>query len=149
MYCQSKIEVYSNKASIDIVQTDHNTNDLDWSMRNNQQTINSWNDAIFRVTIQNNGSEDLTDIYIESDLANSCEGSLVLPKIHPGGFKSFQIYGLGNHLDNILQIWEKITYICSKSNVKKKAINKIMVFAKSSISNKKVKGMDKTYINIK
>jgi len=104
------IEPYVPNVSID--KTDGNPLDLDWIIgANDSQLIGSWSLSVFKITVTNNGTDDLTNLVITDAMSAKCGWSILLPTL-PVTFMSGSLSGSGNHTDNIFQIWETLEYYC-------------------------------------
>jgi len=142
-------EVKIVKPSILLVKTDINPNDLDWIIWNDTQTVNVWSWAIFKITVTNNGTEDLNNIVISDILAPNCSGNLTLPSTKPATWLNFTVYWSWNNSDNIFQVWESFSYNCEKTNTQSNYTNTASVTWKWITSLKDVSDDDTSDVIIK
>ena len=119
-----KSHVVIVKPSIQVVKFDANSNDRDWVRGNDTQTINSWNNAVFWISVKNNWSEDLKNIVLSDPLAWACDSNGSAVNLSGKNFKNelgklvaITFSGAGNPNDNILQVGEIFSYTCERSNV--------------------------------
>lgn len=97
--------------SISVDKTDNNTLDQDGSTRNDTQTLNVGDSAVFEITVTNTGTEDLQDIVLTDVIAPNCGGSVTLPATSPATFLSFS--HTGNN-DAVFNPGETFTYTCDR-----------------------------------
>ena len=89
--------------SINIDKTDQNPADKDGTQRNDTQRINEGSEAVFRITVTNNGREALRDVVVTDSESPSCARSAAQTRaLYPGDF-----FDRG----------ESFTYTCSRGNV--------------------------------
>lgn len=130
---------------IDVDKTDKNTNDKDWRQENDTQTIDVKDPAVFKITVTNNGTEELKDIFLKDDVI---ESDVDAPKCE----KTIE------EVNQILQtkFWrttfkpgESFDYTCERVNEARDPetyTNKITVEGKGVISLKGVKDEDPTKV---
>lgn len=149
--CQRTVNVSNPilEPSILLVKTDINPNDIDWVIWNDTQTVNVWSWAIFKITVTNNGTEDLNNIVISDTLAPNCSWNLTLPWTKPATWLNFTIYGSWNNSDNIFQVGESFSYNCEKSNTQTNYTNTASVNWKWVTSLKDVNDDDTSEVIIK
>jgi len=88
---------------IKIIKTDVNTNDQDNVQRNDTQTIDPGDEAVFEITVTNIGGEVLRDVVVRDDESPSCARNAAQTQaLYPG-----ILFDRG----------ESFTYTCSRSNV--------------------------------
>ena len=130
----TEVLVNSVTPEINVIKNDANPDDLDGSIGgNDSQTVNVWDKAVFHITVENTGTEDLEDITLIDALADACasdgfvnlSGKTFTNK--DGGTVSISVSGAGNHNDNIFQIGERFTYTCEKSNTQSDYTNVVEV----------------------
>lgn len=146
--CQWSVEVTAPTPSIQIVKTDLNTADKDGTVENDTQTVVKWSDAIFKITVTNNGTEDLKNIVLTDTIAPNCAWSVTLPSTKPATFQNFQVYGSGNNGDNLLQPWEKFSYTCKKWDTQNNYTNTADVSAKWNVTGDDVNATDPTQVKV-
>lgn len=122
------------KPSILIIKTDFNSNDLDWSVWNDTQTVRKWNDAIFKITVKNNGSEDLKEVSIKDIIEPSCNRTVAQTKNLYSG--------------NTFKVWSSFSYTCKKTNTIKDYKNIAEAIAKWVTSNILVDDQDPTIVKV-
>ena len=131
--CSSVCIIEPYVPSIVIDKTDGNPLDIDgilWT--NDSQLIWSGSLSVFKITVTNNGTDDLTNLVITDAMSVKCGWSIPLPAF-PVTFMSWSISGSGNHIDNIFQIWETIEYFCD-SNTQAPYVNTASVNALGILS---------------
>lgn len=128
------VVVWTPKINVD--KRDANDADLDGNVGwNDSQTVTFWDKAVFRITVTNNGTENLKNIKLIDTVEQSCatrKGTFVDLKNSRFTNKdnvivNISVSGLWNHSDNILQVWEKLTYVCEKSNTQDSYTNTVNV----------------------
>ena len=108
--------------AISIDKIDANSTDLDGAVGNDEQTVNSGDAATFKIKVTNTGGESLKDIKLTDPRALSCASDGVVNLSgkqftnKAGGTVVISFSGNGNHNDNVLDIGESFTYICSEAN---------------------------------
>lgn len=111
------------KISVD--KRDDNAADLDgnkWG--NDSQTVKVWSGAVFRITVENTGTETLKNLSLTDTQAATCAtkaGTYVdfAAKTFKNGndvVVNIAVSGNGNHIDALFQPGEIFTYVCSKTN---------------------------------
>ncbi len=63
---------------ITIDKRDNNPSDLDSTTGNDTQTVNTGSDAVFKIRVTNNGTEDLKNITLNDSVAPNCAGNVTL-----------------------------------------------------------------------
>jgi len=122
-----------NTPSIQVIKEDANSNDLDGVQFNDTQTVTQWSEAIFHITVKNNGAEDLRDITLTDVRAESCasSGSVNLTGasfINRDNVAVTIFFGWAwDHNDNIFQVGEEFTYTCNKWNTQANYTNIVEV----------------------
>ena len=108
--------------SIAIDKVDNNAaNDEDGSVGNDTQEIDSGDDAIFTITVTNNGSEDLDTVVVTDSQVAACS----LSETDALG----RIQTIGNN-DSIFNVGESFSYTCTDENVTSAYTNSATVDAK-------------------
>jgi len=129
--------ILDTQPDIWVVKDDANSGDIDGEQYNDTQTVLVWDDAIFSITIENTWNEDLKDIIISDPRSPACGTKLwTFVDLSTGTFVNdsdvtvWVIYlenSPGNHADNILQVWEQFTYMCSSPNTQSSYTNVVNV----------------------
>jgi len=79
----------STTPQIVIDKRDANTADLDGNIGNDTQTVISGNDAVFKIRVTNNGTEDLKNISLSDSMSANCAGNVTLPSSFPSTWGNF------------------------------------------------------------
>jgi uncharacterized repeat protein (TIGR01451 family) len=95
------------KPLIQVIKTDSNLNDLDNVQGNDTQTVQEGDSAIFAITVQNNGTEDLKTVILTDPKSASCNRTDAQTKA--------LIKLIGNK-DEIFNVGESFSYTCEKTN---------------------------------
>ena len=106
--------------SIAIDKIDANDGDRDGNTGNDTQTINRGNDAVFTITVTNNGTEDLENVVVEDELALACELTQDEATV--------KIQAIGNG-DAIFNVGESFEYECTDEDVTSAYTNSATVTA--------------------
>jgi uncharacterized repeat protein (TIGR01451 family) len=93
--------------------TDNNPSDLDGWVSDTQE-VNFTDKAVFKITITNNGTEDLKDVYLIDDIPNNTVDAIKCNKTIAEVNTILEI--IWNN-DQILNIWESFDYSCDRENV--------------------------------
>lgn len=129
--------------SIAVDKTDNNPVDQDGVVRNDSQTIDSGESAVFEITVTNDGTEGLTNIVLSDPLGPNCAGSVTLPSTSPTTFLTFT--HVGNN-DAIFDPGETFTYTCDRPNTTESFVNTVTVEADGVDSGTTVDDDDPTNI---
>ncbi len=154
-YNRTEVKLVSPK--IQVIKVDKNPSDLDIIQGNDTQTVSIGSGAIFSITVQNIGTEDLKNITLVDAQANACasqDGSFVNLQtnsfVNKDGVNIDIITsGAGDHTDNIFQINELFTYTCSKSNTQSNYTNTVNTTAVGITSWISVTDTDSTEVRVK
>ena len=123
--------------SILVIKLDANSNDFDWVVWNDTQTVSSWSTAIFGITVRNNWTEDLKTVTLSDTIAPNCNRN--------DSETQNLIRWVWNH-DSILNVWESFTYTCNRDNTQSNYTNTIIVNAVWVNSNQQVNDDDITQV---
>ena len=126
--CSATCTIEPFVPSISIDKTDANPIDFDTIIWNDTQTIASGWLAIFKITLTNNGTDDLRNLVVTDGFGPKCWGSIPLPAL-PITFMSGSLSWSWNHTDNIFQIWETLEYYCDADKSDESYTNTISVTA--------------------
>ncbi len=129
--------------SIDVDKRDQNPADIDGNIGNDTQTVATSADAVFKITVTNNGPEALNTIVLTDTVEPSCGWSVTLPSTYPATWSSF------NHVwnaDNKLDPGETFTYTCKKANTTVGYTNTVIVSGKWVTSGITVTDNDPTVV---
>ncbi len=120
-----KFGAIGTKPSISIVKQSANTADLDGNkaddpINNDTQTIVSGEDAVFKITVENNGDTDiLATLKIEDTYSSSCGGAVMLGQgqsgVFPSTFHNLDTSKLNS--DKLFEPGESFTYECTEVGV--------------------------------
>ena len=133
--------------SITIDKTDDNASfDQDTQVGNDTQTVKNWDKARFRITVTNNGTEDLKNIVLTDEKAANCAGNVTLASTYPSTFSGFTISWDWDHTNSILEPGESFTYTCEKDNTTQDYTNSATVNAKSTKDDAPVDATDTTEV---
>lgn len=122
------------KISVD--KRDDNADDLDGNKGgNDSQTVTIGSGAVFRITVENTGTETLKNIVLTDAQASACAtkaGTYVdlVAKTFKNGndaVVTIAVSGNGNHTDGVFQPGEVFTYACSKANTQTAYTNIVVV----------------------
>ena len=120
------IEIPTITPSIAIDKTDGaNSQDEDGSTGNDSQTVDRGDSAVFKITVTNDGTEDLDTIVLTDSQAQNCAGSVTLPSTFPSTWSSFTTTATGN----VLKPGESFSYECIKTNTTSNYTNSATVTA--------------------
>lgn len=144
-WCQQEVRVTSPSPSIRVDKLDGNWADLDANRGNDTQTVVQWSDAAFDITITNIGTEGLKNITLLDSRAPACAGTLDFAT-DTINWNSVIYSGWGNHNDNILQIWETVSYNCIQGNTQSNYTNSVTVRGNGVVSNILVSDVDTTEV---
>lgn len=133
--------------SIMIIKTDNNTADSDGGA-NDTQTIEAGANAVFEITITNNGDMDLDTLVVTDTLAPNCGGIITLPNTFPSTWTNPVVGGQGDNTDAVFQVNETITYTCSDINVTADYTNTISVSAQSVDNDEPVNNSDTSLVDV-
>lgn len=141
---------------ITVTKRDNNQNDLDKNIGgNDSQTVAIGAAAVFNIQVRNTGTEDLKDIVLIDDIAPACasNGTVNLKAKtftnKNGATVAINVWGEGNHTDNILQVGEVIGYNCSKGNTTADYTNVVKVQGTGVTTGTKVTDDDPTKVVVK
>jgi len=141
------------KPEITIVKRDANTNDLDGSIGwNDSQTVQTWKEAVFHITVTNTGEEDLKDIKLDDPQALACSsaGNVNLSNKYFTNSESYKVditvTWAGNHSDDILQVGESFYYTCAKYNTQSAYTNTVFVEGTGVTSGEEAEDADSTRV---
>jgi uncharacterized repeat protein (TIGR01451 family) len=129
--------------SITVDKTDNNSADQDGVVRNDSQTISSGENAVFEITVTNDGTEGLTNIVLSDPLGPNCAGNVTLPSTAPATFLTFT--HVGNN-DAVFDPGETFTYTCDRPNTTESFVNTVTVEANGVDSETPVNDNDPTNI---
>ena len=146
--CKKPVKISENtNPSITIDKTDDNASfDQDTQVGNDTQTVKNWDKARFRITVTNNGTEDLKNIVLTDEKAANCAGNVTLASTYPSTFSGFTISWDWDHTNSILEPGESFTYTCEKDNTTQDYTNSATVNAKSTKDDAPVDATDTTEV---
>jgi uncharacterized repeat protein (TIGR01451 family) len=122
--------------NIQIIKEDANSNDIDGIQFNDTQTVLTWEEAIFHITVKNTGNENLKDIILTDIESPSCGSNGTTVNLVNSYFTNssgvqvvinYLVSSPGNHSDNILQVGEEFSYTCSAPNTQANYTNIVEV----------------------
>lgn len=102
--------------NIDIDKRDANSADLDNNIGNDTQTVYVWSWAVFRIRATNNYTESLRNIVLTDAIAPNCAWNVTLPSTFPSTWTGVTVWGLWDHTNTTLEVWEYIDYVCDRTN---------------------------------
>ena len=115
---------------------------------NDSQTVNTGDEAVFKIIVTNNGDEALTSITLTDTIAPNCAGSVTLPNTVPTTFMGFVVNGssTGSASNNVLEPGESFEYTCKKDDSQSDYTNEATVNAKGITSDDSVNSKDTTEV---
>lgn len=123
--------------SIQVIKSDDNPNDQDGVKGNDTQTVIQGEQAVFKITVKNNGTEDLKNVKLTDAIAPECDSNGSSVNLSGKKFVNkngktitISVKGSGNHNDDIFQIGEEFSYTCDKPNTQSNYTNVVEVNAK-------------------
>ncbi len=135
--CRGSVNVFNPTPGITIDKVDQNSADIDGNIGNDTQTIESGDAAIFQITVRNTGGEGLRNVSVSDENGLDCRltEAQALTRIQAQWNR-----------DNIFDINESFTYMCSTSGVTADYINTAAVVGTWVISGDVVNDTDPTTI---
>lgn len=148
--CKKSVVVNdSNTPSIKLDKIDANIIwEKDWTVGNDTQTVLKNTDAVFKIKVTNNGTEDLKEVNITDAIAPNCSWTYTLPTEAPATWEGLSLAWEGDHTDNLFNPGEIFEYICKKTNTLDGYTNTATVNAKGNISNVEVNSTDTTVVKV-
>lgn len=145
----SKVIVSAPVPSVTIDKRDANDADADTVKGNDTQTVITGAEAVFKIRVTNNGTEDLKDIVIKDTRAPNCAGSITLPgTTKPSTWSNLTKGGQGSLTNNVLEPGEWFEYECSKANTTANYTNSATVDANGVDSGTWVDATDTTPVKV-
>jgi len=131
--CQGSLTVLDNGPVIEIIKSDFNPNDKDWVMElNDSQTVLLWEKAVFKITVNNIGWEDLKDVVITDIIEPNCSRTAA---------ETLALY-----TGSVFAVWDSFTYTCEKLNTQASYTNTADVTGIGVTSNTTVNDTDPTEV---
>ena len=132
------ITVETTLPSIAIDKTDSNDLDQDTVVGNDTQTVANGTNSEFKITVTNNGTEDLDTITLVDANSPTCSGSVTLPGTYPSTWSDFTTTATGD----VLKPGESFSYTCIRTNTTSTYTNSATVNALWVTSNTPVNATD-------
>ena len=135
--CRGSVSVFNPQPGITIDKVDQNSADLDGNIGNDTQTIESGAAAVFQITVRNTGGEGLRNVSVSDENGLDCRltEAQALTRIQAQWNR-----------DNIFDVNESFTYMCSTSGVTSDYVNTAVVNGNGVISGDPVSATDPTTI---
>ena len=137
--CRGSVNVVNPQPGITIDKVDQNSADLDGNIGNDTQTIESGATAVFQITVRNTGGEGLRNVSVSDENGLDCRltEAQALARIQDQWNE-----------DDIFDVNESFTYMCSTSGVTADYTNTATVNGNGVISGDPVTATDPTTIVI-